>query len=119
MRYVGGRVDLTDPEDVAAFVAEVLVPGGYALLIVDTVARNIGGARENEDLAKVVGACEQIHEAAGTTVLLVHHSGWEGTHSRGPSALPFASDAAWQFSAPRPDGTVKVTCDRMKDRDPR
>jgi AAA domain len=59
------------------------------LVVFDTLARAIPGADENSarDMGVAVGAVDRIRAAAGSTVLLVHHTGKDGMDARGSSAL--------------------------------
>lgn len=66
-----------------------------ALVIIDTVARAMGGANENAaaDMGALVAAMDWIRSTWGATVLAVHHTGHEnGDRARGSSAFFAAMD---------------------------
>lgn len=66
------------------------------LVIIDTVARAMGGANENQasDMGALVAAMDWIRTTWGATVLAVHHTGHEnGDRARGSSAFFAALDS--------------------------
>jgi hypothetical protein len=66
-----------------------------ALVIIDTVARAMGGANENAaaDMGALVAAMDWIRNTWGATVLAIHHTGHEnGDRARGSSAFFAAMD---------------------------
>jgi hypothetical protein len=82
-------VNLTDPEEVLALlpIAEEYQP---ALIIIDTLARSVVGADGNSDkeMGLAIDAAEQLREATGACVLLLHHSGHNAKdRGRGSSAI--------------------------------
>ena len=66
------------------------------LVIADTLARSMVGGEENtsRDTGIVVDAANRIQQAAGCTVLFVHHDTREGSNLRGSSALDGAADTS-------------------------
>ncbi len=65
------------------------------LVIIDTLARTMGGGDENSatDMGQFIANCNEISSALDCLVLLVHHSGKDGTKgARGSSALKGAAD---------------------------
>jgi hypothetical protein len=73
--------------------------GPPALIVVDTLARNMGGGDENSnaEIGIFVSHIDRIRHTLGCTVLIVHHSGHlEGDRARGGSALPAAMDAVFK-----------------------
>lgn len=87
----------------------------FALIVVDTLARNFAG-KENatEDMNAFIRGCDALRAASGgATVLLVHHSGWAGEHSRGNSALPAALDT--ELTVRKDGDRVTLHCENMKD----
>lgn len=65
------------------------------LVVVDTLARAMGGANENasEDMSRLVAAGDRIRGETGAHVLFIHHSGKdEGKGARGHSSLRAAID---------------------------
>lgn len=66
-----------------------------SVVIIDTMARAIGGLEENsaKDVGVFVAACDYIRDELGCAVIVVHHSGKDGTRgSRGSNALEGAFD---------------------------
>ncbi len=71
---------------------------GYALVVLDTLARCLVGGDENSarDVGIAIDAASQVREAAGSTVLLVHHTGKDGETTRGSSALESGVDTVYR-----------------------
>ncbi len=70
------------------------------LIVIDTLARNMGSGDEssNADIGKFVAHIDGMRHRLGCTVQLVHHSGHlETERARGASALPAAMDASFQM----------------------
>lgn len=87
-------VNLTSPQWASA-LAEIVAEMRPALVVVDTFARSIVGADENsaKDVGEVVAHLDLIRKAAGSCVLVVHHSGKDtSAGARGSSALKGALD---------------------------
>jgi hypothetical protein len=62
------------------------------LIVIDTLARAIVGDETGaKDMGAFIQAADNIRLAFNCCVLVVHHSGWAGDHSRGSSAFPAAS----------------------------
>ncbi|MFD6889112.1 AAA family ATPase [Streptomyces sp. NPDC059957] len=88
-----------------------------ALVIIDTQARVTVGADENSngEMSKVVDAADQIRQACGACVLMVHHSGKNGLDMRGASAFEGAATSVIKVTK---DGEyVEVHSDKQKDED--
>jgi hypothetical protein len=88
-----------DAERVIAAAAEVEARTGQAvqLIVVDTLARSMGGGDENstQDMNAFIMACDCIRQRTGATVLIVHHVGKSAqAGARGSSALQAAVDTA-------------------------
>lgn len=72
------------------------------LIVVDTVARAMGGANENasEDMSRLVAAFDRIRDETGAHVLGIHHSGKDtGKGARGHSSLRAAVDTEVEVTA--------------------
>ncbi|MBP2581633.1 hypothetical protein J3A78_002111 [Streptomyces sp. PvR006] len=85
------------------------------LVVVDTQARVTVGADENSngEMGRVVAAADQIREACGGCVLMVHHSGKNGLDLRGASAFEGAATSIIKVTK---DGEyVEVHSDKQKD----
>jgi hypothetical protein len=85
-----------DAAPLAQAVNAIAVEAGpFRLIIVDTLARAMGGGDENAapDIGALVAACGHVQKATGAAVLLIHHSGKDATRgARGHSALRAAVD---------------------------
>lgn len=71
------------------------------LIVVDTVARAMVGGDENRalDMARLIGACDQIIEQTRAAILLIHHAGKdESRGARGHSSLRAALDTEIEVS---------------------
>jgi hypothetical protein len=74
--------------------------GKIELLVVDTLARVMGGGNENsaQDIGKVVETVDAIREALKVHALIVHHPGKdEAKGARGSTAIPGAVDSILQI----------------------
>jgi archaellum biogenesis ATPase FlaH len=72
-----------------------------ALIVIDTLARAMGGDENAAaDMSAFVAACDQLREATGAAVVVVHHSGKdEARGARGHSALKGAVDVEIEVTA--------------------
>ena len=87
-----------------------------ALVVIDTVARNFGGADENstKDMSLFIENIDRfVRTPFGCNVLLVHHSGHTTGRARGSSALKAALDA--EYMVQKDEGMVVLTPTKMKD----
>ncbi len=108
---------LTDPEN-AKLVGEAVneLCLGAALVIVDTLNRNFGGADENstKDMTLFVNNLDRIFRATGKTVIVVHHTGHvEQGRGRGSIVLP--SSAEGEFILKKKFGGVMLECIKQKN----
>lgn len=74
--------------------------GPPVLIVIDTLARNMGSGDEssNADIGTFVAHIDGMRHRLGCTVEIVHHSGhMETERARGASALPAAMDASFQM----------------------
>lgn len=87
-----------------------------ALIVIDTLHRNLGCADENsaKDLGAFISNIDNQLRATGTTVLIIHHSG-HGTsnRSRGSSSIKAALDI--EFKVSKSGKLVTMTCTKAKD----
>ncbi|MCA8094420.1 AAA family ATPase [Burkholderia anthina] len=117
LRFVTQPLDLRQPEDVADLCAAVLTAGGRdGLLVIDTLNRAAPGTDENSsvDMGQLIEACKEIQRQLGGVVLLVHHTGKDGTKGlRGHSSLYAALDAAIEVS--RNDARREWSVAKSKD----
>ena len=71
------------------------------LIVIDTLSRAIAGGNENasEDMGALVRHCDEIRQATGAHVMLVHHSGKDRERgARGHSLLRAATDTEIEIS---------------------
>ena len=113
-------VKLGDPNDVYAFNASIRARAIHpVLIIIDTLARAIGGEDENgRGMQAAMEGADQIRKELKCAVLLLHHPGKKGKDERGHGSLRGAVDASFRIieqghlSAPKP---VTLECDKQKD----
>jgi RecA-family ATPase len=87
------------------------------LVVLDTWARGLVGGDENsqKDAGLAIDACERVRRSTGASILVVHHSGVEGTRERGSTALRGAADTSIQAQRDEVSKVVTVTLRKMKD----
>lgn len=95
--YVVPRVPRVIMEEETKELVDAIRSRGIrpAVVVIDTMARAIGGLEENsaKDVGVFVAACDYIREQLGCAVIVVHHSGKDGARgSRGSNALEGAFD---------------------------
>ena len=66
-----------------------------AVIIIDTMARAMVGTDENssKDMSAFIHQCDHLRERFGCSIIIVHHTGHEGSRGRGSSARYAAADA--------------------------
>ena len=99
-------VIMSEPESVEVLKAEmaelVEKAGRPRLVVIDTLARSLGGADENagKDINLFIVACDEIKEEYGCTVLIVHHPGHQNKErGRGASQINAALDHEFRIEA--------------------
>lgn len=110
----GGRDAERVIEAAAAVKAKTAQP--VRLIVIDTLARAMGGGDENtsQDMGAFIGACDKIRTETGATVLIVHHKGKaQGSGARGSSSLIGAVDTAIEVE--KREGTRVATVVKQKD----
>jgi len=92
---------------------------GARLLVVDTLARSMAGADENsaQDMGQAIASLDRIRQEVGCGILVVHHSGVDGTRPRGSTALFGAADTLARIDG-GDDGVIRLSCEGMKDARP-
>lgn len=94
-------VNIMDRDSVAA-VARHIESEGYALVVVDTLAKSLGGSGENdqEDAGAALQALETLREASpGASVLYVHHTKKDDRNvHRGSTKWFDDADQVWRMS---------------------
>lgn len=113
--------DQTSLAMVGAAVDEiVLAQGKPGLIVIDTLARNIGAADENSaaDIALFVRAADALRLRYQAAVLVVHHSGHNAKdRARGSSAIRGAVDCEWVLTKDAAGGRTLVPT-KTKDSKP-
>jgi AAA domain len=103
--------------DVEALISDIRAARlNPSLIVIDTLARCYGGGNENsqQDMGVFVAGCDRLREMfPGTTVLVVHHKGWEASHERGSNALRGAVDTV--IAVDRMDGFTRMEVKYHKD----
>jgi putative DNA primase/helicase len=94
--------------------------GKPALIVVDTLARNLGEGDESsaEDMGKYVSNLDDLRTELACTVLTVHHSGHiEQQRARGSSALKAAVDHEFRLTLTQTEQRI-LECTKSKDSEP-
>lgn len=110
-------VRLAQPDHVAALITDTQTIGAK-LVIIDTLARSMSGMDENsaQDMGKVIAGLGYLKAQTNAGVLILHHSGVEGTRPRGSTSLFGAADTLMRVDG---DGTnLSIYCEGMKDSAP-
>ena len=88
------------------------------LVIVDTVARAMGGGNENasEDMSRLVRAGDRIREETGAHLMWIHHSGKDQAKgARGHSSLRAALDTEMEVTADSLTATHTIEVTKQRD----
>lgn len=118
-RVVGEAPSLTgdDVHELAAAIRKLSL--SPALIVVDTVARCMGDADENDarDMGRLIKSCDLLRGEFGCAVLAIHHSGkGNSTVERGSSALRGACDLMARTQRhPGDPGRVELVCEKQKE----
>jgi hypothetical protein len=109
--------NLREPADVEQLITDGGAVAALALIVIDTCARVMPGSKEdNEDMSRLVAACDEIRLATGAAIVLVHHTGKDVSRgSRGGNALPAAVDT--QIGVTRDNKSKIITAELEKQRD--
>lgn len=116
-------MDKTSAEDVAQTVEELAaIHGKPSLIIVDTLARNLGNGEENSnaDIGLFINNIDsQLRSRFGATVLIVHHTGhMEAGRARGASALRAAMDSEYWLGVDEKSHIHTLKCTKAKETEP-
>lgn len=104
-----------EPERVIADIEAANI--NPVLIVLDTMARCFGAGDENstQDMNAFVRGCDKLRRAfPGCTVLVVHHTGWEGTRPRGARAWEGALDTATKMER-EAGNLVTLSVTKQKD----
>lgn len=114
-----------EAENIAQSVRDLAeMHGNPALVVVDTLHRNMGDGDENspKDFGIFLDNIDKlIRGPLGCAVLIVHHSGHvEKSRSRGSSSIRAAMDGEFclQFEGAHEQGIRKLSTTKMKDSEP-
>jgi hypothetical protein len=118
---LGGRFDLTanltNAREIVAAIkgAEEGTGEQCVWVIIDTLTRSFGAGDQNasKDMTKYVQACDEITDATGAHLTVIHHTGWAGDRAKGAIDLDGAVDAS--FIVKKLGHTYTLTCDGTND----
>ncbi|WP_160106151.1 AAA family ATPase [Pseudomonas izuensis] len=86
------------------------------LIIIDTLAKNFGGNENSaEDMGAFLDNLGKLSRDFEATILIIHHCGYDGTHSRGSYALHAGVDVEYQAIADKHTKTLILKNEKMKD----
>jgi hypothetical protein len=88
------------------------------IMVFDTLHQSMVGADENSsrDMGIVIQSCKRIQRETGAAVMLVHHTGKNGSSERGSSALRGAAHTMIELS--NEDGLIRLRCEKSKNSAP-
>ncbi len=116
IHWLPEALDLRDSRQVDAVrEAFALLPEPPGLVVVDTMARTMPGGDENSarDVGEFVANVDALRD--GGASLIVHHTGHDGEHERGSSALRAAADLRVKVKRHGQGPLAEVTCTKLKD----
>ena len=93
-------IQLGQPDQVE-ILEDAIDAEGFGFVIIDTLARSSIGMDENSnsEMGRIIDALYRVQRATGDgTVLIVHHTGKDGTTVRGASALEAGVDVVYMTS---------------------
>jgi KaiC/GvpD/RAD55 family RecA-like ATPase len=111
-------IDLRSPAAAALVLAAVreVAAADPVLVVIDTVARNMtGDENSTEHMSTFVRQADVLWRETGATVLLVHHTGKDGTAERGNSALRAAATSMLRLVREEDTKVLKLSCDKQKN----
>jgi len=87
-----------------------------SLIIIDTWSRNLAGDENSSlDSARAVQALDELRAPYGAAVMVVHHSGWDKSRTRGSTVLMAAADYAFSITKEKDSPVSVFECQKMKD----
>ena len=116
MHLITQQLDLVhDVREFLAAIRDALPDVAPVAVVLDTLNRSLRGSENSDqDMSAYVRAADAIREAFDCAVLIVHHSGIEGSRPRGHTSLTGAADA--QIAIKRDGaGNVIATIEWLKD----
>ncbi|HWL56400.1 MAG TPA: helicase RepA family protein [Paracoccus sp. (in: a-proteobacteria)] len=111
-------LDLCTSQDAAHLIEMIRADFEQApsLIVVDTLARSMGSGDENtaQDMGKFIKSIDQLREATGAHVMIIHHSGKDASKgARGSGSLRAAADTEIELTR----AESVVTAETRKQRD--
>lgn len=94
------------------------LPEPPALLVFDTLSRCFeGDENSSADVRGLMRTCDDIRRKFGSTIILVHHTPWDGAHERGSTVL--AAEPATRIRVKRKNNKDEdeVEVENLKQRD--
>lgn len=118
IRFLPNSLKLNADRDLADFLAALrALPDRPVLVTIDTFARSHRGNENSaEDTGTYIEAVDRIREEIGAHVQIVHHTGVEGTRSRGSTNIPASLDTEITLDKDGDRVTLRVT--KQKDAPP-
>lgn len=92
--------------------------GGFGLVIIDTLNRNMGGGDENStaDMTTFITNVDKYIRSLGCSVIIVHHSGLQNKErARGSSAMYAAIDSEFRVSKDDTSKIITIACTKQKE----
>ena len=87
-----------------------------AMIIIDTLNRNMGGGDENAtaDMSRFVAAVDDVRRAYDATTMIVHHTG-HGNKERARGSMALLGAVDCEFRVEKSDAFLTITCTKMKE----
>lgn len=119
VRFLPVAVNLLEMHEIDDFIESIKAQcdGSPVLVIFDTLARSMPGGDENsaKDMNVVIAAADRVRITFGCHVQIVHHTGRDGDHERGSTALRGAVDTSIYVLKNENGGGIIVRCIKAKD----
>jgi RecA/RadA recombinase len=105
------------------YLCEIIENGKYRIVVIDTLTTTAGGLNQDSatDMGQYIDVVNRLRSAVpdhGTTVVIVHHAGYDKSHGRGSTALPSGVDVVVKVTSPDPRISIELHCDKVKDASP-
>lgn len=121
MRIIDRAIDIPNLRSIKKLVKAIRAQGlNPVLIIIDTMARNFGEGDENKtpDMNAFIKGVDALQSSFDNcSVLVVHHTGWDGKHERGSSALRGAVDTSIKAVSGAKTKTGYIDFLKIKDGD--
>ena len=121
MAITNKAVDLFSEQSLEQFCSEVeqlsKSRGNPALIIIDTVARHMGGRDENsaKEMGELIRTADKLKDEYGCSIMLVHHTGHsDQNRARGSTAFKGALDSEMLIKRIG-DHDLQLICEKQKD----